>query len=57
MNREDYIYVYRAKWFDDNVHYLYQVGYYRPSGHWENESEWWSQDKAIQRMHFLNLGK
>lgn len=44
------MYVY-AKTEPDN---LWTVGYYRPDGKWEPESDWNSPAKAADRVAFLN---
>ena len=36
---------------------LWTVGFYRPDGKWEPESDHSSPDAAGQRVHFLNGGK
>ncbi len=45
------MYVY--KYIDDR---LYVVGFYDPSGRWVPESDWSIQEKAIDRVHYLNGG-
>ncbi len=45
------MYVY--KYIDDK---LYVVGFYDPSGRWVPESDWLTQDGAIERVNFLNGG-
>lgn len=36
---------------------LWTVGFYRPSGEWEPESDHDSADKAARRVHYLNGGE
>lgn len=33
------------------------VGFYTPTGHWERESTHSSEDKAAERVHWLNGGQ
>lgn len=35
---------------------LYTVGFYKPNGEWEPESDWDSTEGAAKRVHFLNGG-
>jgi len=35
---------------------LWTVGFYRPSGEWEPESDHSSTDEAAERTHYLNGG-
>ena len=35
---------------------LWTVGYYTPEGRWESESDFNSQEKAAERVHWLNGG-
>ena len=35
---------------------LWTVGFYRPCGDWEPDSDHSSQDEAADRVHFLNGG-
>lgn len=35
---------------------LYTVGFYRPNGKWEPESDYRSAEEAAQRVHYLNGG-
>jgi hypothetical protein len=35
---------------------LYTVGFYRPDGAWEPESDWDSSATAALRVHYLNGG-
>jgi len=36
---------------------LYTVGFYRPDGIWEPESDHASREEAGERVHYLNGGK
>lgn len=36
---------------------LYTVGFYRPDGRWEPESDHITADSAARRVHYLNGGK
>ena len=36
--------------------HLYTVGFYRPDGKWEPESDHEDREKAAERVHFLNGG-
>ena len=36
---------------------LWTVGFYSPDGVWHPDSDWDSQAKAADRVHFLNGGK
>jgi len=36
---------------------LYTVGFYKPDGGWEPESDHVNEDKAAERVHYLNGGK
>lgn len=36
---------------------LWTVGFYRPDGVWESESDHDSKDAAAERVHYLNGGK
>ncbi len=36
---------------------LWTVGFYTPDGKWEPESDYDVQEKAVQRVAFLNGGK
>ncbi len=35
---------------------LWTVGFYKPDGKFEPESDWPSSDKAAERVHYLNGG-
>jgi hypothetical protein len=35
---------------------LWTVGFYRPDGKWESESDHGSKDEAAERVHYLNGG-
>jgi len=35
---------------------LFTVGFYRPDGRWEPESDHDSREKAAERVHYLNGG-
>jgi len=35
---------------------LWTVGFYRPDGRWEAESDHGSPDEAAERVHYLNGG-
>jgi len=35
---------------------LYTVGFYNPNGNWESESDWRTQEQAVERVHYLNGG-
>lgn len=35
---------------------LWTVGFYRPDGKWESESDHGSPDEAAARVHYLNGG-
>ena len=37
--------------------YLYTVGFYKPDGSWNPESNWDSADEARQQVNYLNGGK
>jgi hypothetical protein len=37
-------------------HDLYTVGFYRPDGTWEPESDWSSLDQCVAHLHYLNGG-
>lgn len=39
---------------DNNYHALYTVGFYRPDGKWEPESDHSEREKAAERVHYLN---
>lgn len=36
---------------------LWTVGFYRPDGSWESESDYTSREEAAERVHYLNGGK
>lgn len=36
---------------------LYTVGFYKPDGTWEAESDYPTPDEAAARVHWLNGGK
>jgi len=36
---------------------VYTVGFYRPDGTWEPESDWPSAEAAAERVHWLNGGE
>jgi hypothetical protein len=36
---------------------LYTVGFYKPDGEWEPESDHRSTEEAAERVHWLNGGK
>jgi hypothetical protein len=36
---------------------LYTVGFYKPDGSWESESDHSSAEEAAKRVHYLNGGK
>ena len=36
---------------------LWTVGFYRPDGKWMPESDHESEEKAAERVHYLNGGK
>ena len=36
---------------------LYTVGFYKPDGTWEPESDYRTADEASERVHYLNGGK
>jgi len=35
---------------------LFHVGFYKPDGTWEGETDWPTQAQAAQRVHYLNGG-
>ncbi len=35
---------------------LWTVGFYRPDGFWESESDWDTREAAAHRVHYLNGG-
>lgn len=37
-------------------HGLYTVGFYRPDGRWEAESDHATPEQAAERVHYLNGG-
>ena len=37
--------------------YLWTVGFYRPDGRFETDSDWDDRDDARNRVHYLNGGK
>lgn len=41
---------------DNNYHALYTVGFYKPDGSWESESDHNSVPLAAARVHYLNGG-
>ena len=36
---------------------LWTVGFYKPNGEWESESDHATQESAAERVHYLNGGK
>ncbi len=36
---------------------LYTVGFYKPDGTWEPESDWCEKEEAAERVHYLNGGE
>jgi len=36
---------------------LWTVGFYKPDGEWEAESDWPSAKQAAARVHYLNGGR
>jgi len=36
---------------------LWTVGFYRPDGRWESESDHDTQEAAAERVHYLNGGR
>ena len=36
---------------------LYTVGFYKPDGSWESESDHSNQEAAAERVHWLNGGR
>lgn len=36
---------------------LWTVGFYKPNGEWEAESDWRYSEDAARRVHFLNGGE
>lgn len=36
---------------------LYTVGFYKPDGSWESESDWPTKEHAARRVSFLNGGR
>lgn len=36
---------------------LWSVGFYKPDGKWEEESNWDNFELAAKRVHYLNGGK
>ena len=52
-----YVYVLSEKWREEGVlHHLYTVGFYKPDGKFEPESDFSSKDDARNRVAFLNGG-
>lgn len=39
---------------DNNWHALWTVGFYRPDGRWEPESDHSSKEEAVERVAYLN---
>ena len=35
---------------------LWTVGFYKPDGSWESESDWGSENEAAARVNYLNGG-
>ena len=52
MNNTTWVYVQSE--FGEN--HLFTVGFYRPDGRWEPESDHPSRDEAAARVHYLNGG-
>ncbi len=36
---------------------LWTVGFYKPNGEWEAESDWRTQEEAMARVRWLNGGR
>lgn len=50
-----YVYVLSEKACkDNNYHDLYTVGFYRPDGRWESESDYSNREIAVARVAYLN---
>jgi len=50
-------YVYRKSEHGPGTRDLWTVGYYKPNGEWEPESDHLSSEAAAQRVSWLNGGK
>ena len=51
-----YVYIESENWTDKNgiKRYLYTVGFYKPDGRFEPESDHSDKDSAASRVHYLN---
>jgi hypothetical protein len=50
MNETKYVYI-------KSEPNLYTVGFYRPDGCWEPESDWRRSEDAAEQVHYLNGGQ
>jgi hypothetical protein len=50
MNKSKYVYI-------KSEPNLYTVGFYRPDGGWEPESDWRRSEDAAEQVHYLNGGQ
>lgn len=53
-----YVYIETENWIDDDGirRHLYTVGFYKPDGSFESDSDHDSRDKAADRVAWLNGG-
>ena len=57
-NTTMYVYIETENWTDENgiKRHLYTVGFYKPSGAFEAESDHETKETASLRVHYLNGG-
>lgn len=53
-----YVYIETERWTDEDgvKRHLYTVGFYKPEGQFEAESDYDNKDEAAERVHYLNGG-
>jgi len=52
-----YVYILSGKWVEGEGHKeVFEVGFYKPDGVFETDSEYQHKDDAAARVHYLNGG-
>lgn len=54
-----YVYIETENWMDHDAgvrRHLYTVGFYKPDGKFESDSDHDNKDSAAARVHYLNGG-